>query len=74
MPGSMEATNFETFTFRNGTIDTCYLNVTITGACEQGSVPVIGVDASTPEDMQEAANLRLVLLYIHSLLILLLIV
>ncbi|KAI9464375.1 hypothetical protein HD554DRAFT_2281222 [Boletus coccyginus] len=66
MPGSMEATNFETFTFQNGTIDACYLNTTITGTCEQGSVPVIGVDARSIEDIQAAVifavqqNLKLV--------------
>ena len=56
MPGSMEATNFETFMFRNGTIDACYLNATITGACEQGRVPVIGVDARSVEDIQAAVT------------------
>ena len=56
MPGSMEATNSETFMFRNGTIDACYLNTTITGSCEQGSVPVIGVDARSAEDIQAAVT------------------
>ena len=66
MPGSMEATNFETFMFQNGTIDACYLNTTITGVCEQGSVPVIGVDVRSVEDIQAAItfavqqNLKLV--------------
>ncbi|KAI9566811.1 hypothetical protein HD554DRAFT_2024697 [Boletus coccyginus] len=66
MPGSMEATNFETFIFQNGTIDACYLNTTITGTCGQGSVPVIGVDARSVEDIQAAItfavqqNLKLV--------------
>ncbi|KAF8547408.1 FAD-binding domain-containing protein [Imleria badia] len=67
MPGAMEAPNFETFMFRNGTIDACYLNTTITGTCEQGSVPVIGVDARSVEDIQAAVtfavqqNLKLVI-------------
>ncbi|KAI9572545.1 hypothetical protein HD554DRAFT_2168239 [Boletus coccyginus] len=66
MPGSMEAPDFETFTFHNGTIDACYLNTTITGTCGQGSVPVIGVDARLVEDIQAAVtfavhqNLKLV--------------
>ncbi|KAI9572548.1 hypothetical protein HD554DRAFT_1556288 [Boletus coccyginus] len=66
MPGSMEFPNFESFMFQNGTIDTCYLNTTITGTCEQGSVPVIGVDARSMEDIQAAVtfavqqNLKLV--------------
>ena len=56
MPGSMEATNFETLMFQNGTIDACYVNTTITGVCEQGSVPVIGVDARSVEDIQAAVT------------------
>jgi hypothetical protein len=56
MPGSMEATNFETFMFRNDTIDACYLNATTASACEQGSVPVIGVDAHSVEDIQAAVT------------------
>ncbi|KAF9236124.1 hypothetical protein BU15DRAFT_50483 [Melanogaster broomeanus] len=56
MPGSMEAPNFETFMFNNGTIDGCYINTTITGACGQGSVPVIGVDARSVADIQAAIN------------------
>jgi len=66
MPGSMDATNFETFMFRNGTIEACYLNTTITGTCGQGSVPAIGVDARSVKDIQAAVafsvqqNLKLV--------------
>ena len=66
MPGSMDATNFETFVFRNGTIEACYLNTTITGTCGQGSVPAIGVDARSVKDIQAAVafsvqqNLKLV--------------
>ncbi|KAF9236125.1 hypothetical protein BU15DRAFT_77228 [Melanogaster broomeanus] len=56
MPGSMEAPNFETFMFKNGTIDACYINTTITGTCGQGSVPVIGVDARSVADIQAAIN------------------
>ncbi|KIJ13624.1 hypothetical protein PAXINDRAFT_100587 [Paxillus involutus ATCC 200175] len=56
MPGSMEAPNFETFMFKNGTIEACYLNTTITGTCEQGRVPVIGVDARSVADIQAGVN------------------
>jgi len=66
-PGAAEWTNYETYTFPNGTIQGCYLNTTLGISCEQGNVPVIGVDARTPEDIQEAVrfakkhNLRLVI-------------
>ena len=56
MPGSMEAPNYETFEFKNGTISACYLNTTLGVPCEQGNVPVIDVDARTPEDIQAAVN------------------
>ena len=66
-PGAAELTNYETYTFPNGTIQGCYLNATLGIPCQQGNVPVIGVDARTPEDIQEAVrfagnhNLRLVI-------------
>jgi hypothetical protein len=59
-------TNWETYTFPNGTIEACYLNTTLGIPCQQGSVPVIGVDARMPGDIQAAVkfvakhNLRLV--------------
>ncbi|KIJ13627.1 hypothetical protein PAXINDRAFT_80811 [Paxillus involutus ATCC 200175] len=56
MPGSMEAPNFETLILKNGTIEACYLNTTITGTCGQGRVPVIGVDARSVVDVQAAVN------------------
>ncbi|KAF9236140.1 hypothetical protein BU15DRAFT_77240 [Melanogaster broomeanus] len=56
MPGSMQTNNFETFMFKNGTIDACYINTTITGTCGQGRVPVIGVDARSVADIQAAIN------------------
>ena len=65
--GASEITNWETYTFPNGTIQGCYLNTTLGFPCQQGSVPVIGVDARTPDDIQEAVifagkhNLRLVI-------------
>ena len=65
-PGSMQATNLETFIFPNGTIEACYLDTTLGVPCGQGSVSVIGVDARTASDIQAAIafaaehNLRLV--------------
>ncbi|TCD71545.1 hypothetical protein EIP91_008926 [Steccherinum ochraceum] len=59
--------NFETHVFPNGTISACYLNSSLGAACEQGSVPVIGVDARNAEDVSSAVrfaarnNLRLVI-------------
>jgi len=66
-PGAAQLTNWETYTFPDGTIQGCYLNTSLSIPCQQGSVPVIGVDARTPEDIQEAVkfagkhNLRLVI-------------
>jgi len=66
-PGAAEHPNWETYTFPNGTIQGCYLNTLLGIPCQQGSVPVIGVDARTPKDVQEAVkfagkhNLRLVI-------------
>ena len=54
--GAADHTNWETYTFPNGTIQACYLNTLLGVACQQGNVPVIGVDASTPSDIQEAVN------------------
>ena len=65
--GAAEHTNRETYVLPNGTIQACYLNTTLGFPCQQGSVPVIGVDARTPDDIQEAVkfagnhNLRLVI-------------
>ena len=56
IPGSMHAPNFESFIFKNGTISACYLNTSLGVPCEQGNVPVIGVDARTPKDIQAAIN------------------
>ncbi|KAH9945279.1 FAD-binding domain-containing protein [Epithele typhae] len=63
--GAMQAPNYETFTFPNGTIEACYINTTLGVPCGQGSVSVIGVDAREPADVQAAIkfaaqhNLRL---------------
>jgi len=65
--GAAEFPNWETYSFPNGTIHGCYLNTSLGIPCQQGSVPVIGVDARTPGDIQEAVrfagrhNLRLVI-------------
>ena len=65
-PGALQNINFETFTFKNGTIDGCYLNTTLGFSCDQGSVPPVGVDARVAGDIQAAVkfavqyNLRLV--------------
>ncbi|KAF9458246.1 hypothetical protein BDZ94DRAFT_1284944 [Collybia nuda] len=65
-PGSMQAPNFETFMFLNGTISACYINATLGFPCTQGSVPEIGVNARTIQDVQATVkfasthNLRLV--------------
>ena len=56
LPGSMQNTNFEMYLFSNGTIDACYLNVTLNILCKQGSVPPIGVDIRKAEDAQAAVN------------------
>ena len=47
----MKASNFETYMFN---IDACFLNTTLGMPCSQGSVPIIGVNAATPEDVQAA--------------------
>ena len=66
-PGAAELTNYETYTFPNGTIQGCHLNTTLGIPCQQGGVSAIGVDARTPEDIPEAVrfagshNLRLVI-------------
>ncbi|KAG2021372.1 FAD binding domain-containing protein [Coprinopsis cinerea AmutBmut pab1-1] len=57
-PGSMQHPNFESYTFPNGTIESCLLLHSSPGAdfpgagsCGQGSVPPIGIDARTPSDI-----------------------
>ena len=65
--GAAEHTNWETYTLSNGTIQACYHDTNLGVPCQQGSVPVIGVDARTPQDIQEAVkfagkhNLRMVI-------------
>ena len=55
-PGATELAIWGTYTFPNGTTEGCYLNTTLGIPCQQGSVPVIGVDARTPGDIQEAVK------------------
>lgn len=65
-PGSMITKNFESYVFSNGTISACYMNTSLGYPCEQGNVPVIGVDARSIADVKYAVkfaathNLRLV--------------
>ncbi|KAF9458247.1 hypothetical protein BDZ94DRAFT_1313486 [Collybia nuda] len=65
-PGSMQAPFLETFTFPNGTVSACYINATLGFPCSQGSIPEIGVDARSVQDVQATVrfaskhNLRLV--------------
>jgi len=54
--GASQSPNFETFTFDNGSISACYLNTTLGVPCQQGSVPIVGVDARTVSDVQEAVT------------------
>lgn len=54
--GAMQSPNFETFIFPNGTIDACYRNTSLGVPCDQGSVPVVGVDARSPGDVQAAVK------------------
>ena len=66
-PGSMQSSNFDDYIFKNGTISACYLNTSLGVPCEQGSVPILGVDARWPEDVETAVkfaaihNLRVVI-------------
>jgi len=66
-PGASQNANFESFIFPNGTVDACYLNVTLGIPCKQGNVPPVGVDARSAQDVQAAVlfakrhNLRLVI-------------
>jgi hypothetical protein len=63
--GSQQFPNFESYIFNNGSISACYLNTTLGVPCQQGSVPIIGVDARSVGDIQAAVkfavkhNLRL---------------
>ncbi|KAF5339756.1 hypothetical protein D9611_009136 [Ephemerocybe angulata] len=56
VPGAYQNTNFEAYIFPNNTVSACYFNTTLGGTCGQGSVPPLGVDARSPEDIQAAVN------------------
>ncbi|KAI0094879.1 hypothetical protein BDY19DRAFT_988669 [Irpex rosettiformis] len=67
-PGQMQAPNWEAYISPNGTVlDVCPMNATLEVNCSQGNVPVLGVDARTPKDIQAAVkfavkhNLRVVI-------------
>ncbi|KAF6760509.1 FAD binding domain-containing protein [Ephemerocybe angulata] len=66
LPGVMQMTNLDTYIFPNNTISACPLAPVTGETCGQGSVPPVGVDARTPQDVQEAVrfakryNLRVV--------------
>ncbi|KAI0360734.1 FAD-binding domain-containing protein [Trametes cingulata] len=66
-PGAMQAPNFETYVTVDDDVQACFLNPSLAkGQCEQGSVPVVGVEARSVADIQAAVrftgkhNLRLV--------------
>lgn len=50
-PRAIQETNHETFSFPNGTIDACYLNVAPGIPCHKGSVPAVDVDACAVRDV-----------------------
>jgi hypothetical protein len=66
-PGAMYAPIRQTYTRPDGSISGCFLNTTLGLPCEQGSVPVVGVDVRSVEDAQTAVkfaashNLRIVI-------------
>ncbi|KAK2463986.1 hypothetical protein APHAL10511_004037 [Amanita phalloides] len=66
LPGAMQSINFESYTFKNGTINACYYNYTLGFPCEQGNVITVGVNVTKVSDIQAAVkfagnhNLRLV--------------
>ncbi|KIL61721.1 hypothetical protein M378DRAFT_13300 [Amanita muscaria Koide BX008] len=67
LPGAMQSINFENFTFDNETINACHYNTTLGYPCDQGNIPIIGVDARTVGDIQAGVsfaakhNLKLVI-------------
>jgi len=52
----MKASNFKTYMFKNCIIDACFLNMTLGIPCNQRSMPIIGVNTMTPEDVQAAVQ------------------
>ena len=66
LPGAMQMLNFESYVFKNGTIDACYYNTSLGYPCHQGNIPVLGVEAHKVSDIQAAVkfskqhNLRII--------------
>jgi hypothetical protein len=62
----MQCINFESYIFENGTIDACYYNTTLRYPCDQGNIPILGVNVQQISDIQAAVrfakqhNLRLI--------------
>jgi hypothetical protein len=54
--GGMQCPDFESYIHPDGTVSGCYINTTLAFPCSQGSVPVVGVDARTVQDVQAAVN------------------
>lgn len=52
-PGAMMSANWEA---ADGMTTSCHFNNSATGTCQQGRVPVIGVNATTVRDVQEAVK------------------
>ena len=55
-PGSMQYIAFETYIRSDGEIEACYGDISLGIPCSQGSVPPIGVDARSVEDIQAAVK------------------
>ena len=66
LPGAMQMLNFESYVFKNGTIDACYYNTSLGYPCHQGNIPILGVEARKVSDIQATVkfakehNLRLI--------------
>lgn len=66
LPGALLNLNFESYVFENGTIDACYYNTSLGYPCDQGNIPVLGVEAKEISDIQATVkftkryNLRLI--------------
>ncbi|KAF8624469.1 hypothetical protein AX15_005859 [Amanita polypyramis BW_CC] len=67
LPGSTQILNFESYVFKNGTINACYYNTSLGFPCDQGNIPVLGVEAKEVRDVQVAVrfakthNLKLII-------------
>ena len=67
LPGAMQTLNFESYVFKNGTIDACYYNTSLKYPCHQGNIPILGVEAQKVSDIQATVkfvkkhNLRLII-------------